>query len=112
MRPLIVFVVITSLHGAALADCPSCVPGGGPPATDCFVAFSAMTASCADGDPACDADGAADGTCTFSVQACVNVTGLASCTPGTLSGPPTVKPTKDLPGQQLAAALASLDPAG
>jgi len=28
--------------------------------------------TCVDGDPTCDADGAADGRCTFEVAACVN----------------------------------------
>jgi hypothetical protein len=115
MRLPIALVLVAALHGAAFADCSSgCVAGGGPAATDCFVAWSgipAMAFSCQDGDPTCDTDGMADGTCTFGVQACINVAGLPSCTPGTLSGPPSVKPAKDPAGQQLAAALASLDPA-
>ena len=115
MRLPIALVLVAVLQGSALADCSSgCVAGGGPAPTDCFVAWSgisAMTVSCTDGDPTCDVDGAADGTCTFGVQACVNVVGLPSCTPGTLSGPPSVKPAKDAAGQQLAAALGSLDPA-
>jgi hypothetical protein len=32
----------------------------------------ARNVSCTDGDAACDADGAADGRCTFEVAACVN----------------------------------------
>jgi len=115
MRPAIALVLVVSLHGFARADCTSgCVPGGGPAATDCFVAWSgipSMTVSCMDGDSSCDTDGVADGTCTFAVQACINVAGLPSCTPGVLSGPPTVKPSKDPAGQQLAAALGALDPA-
>jgi cysteine-rich repeat protein len=32
------------------------------------------TQTCVDGDPACDQDGANDGSCTFQVSACLNVT--------------------------------------
>src|SRR5262249_41139498 len=31
--------------------------------------------TCRDGDPACDADGVADGACTFSAHLCLNVPG-------------------------------------
>jgi hypothetical protein len=58
--------------GTARAACPpDCLPGGGPAATDCFVAWSgiaATRATCVDGE-ACDADGQADGACTFPLQA-------------------------------------------
>ena len=61
-----------------------CIPGGGSKSTDCFVEWLVLPSSsatgdvparninCNDGDPACDADGAADGRCTFEVAACVN----------------------------------------
>jgi hypothetical protein len=63
-----------------------CIPGGGSRFTDCFVEWLVLPVPapaepgapprraivCADGDPACDADGAADGTCTFRVATCVN----------------------------------------
>jgi hypothetical protein len=100
--------------GTAGAQCPpDCLGGGGPVATDCFVAFgglAATSATCTDGDAACDADGVADGTCTVAVQACANVGTLAGCTAGTLDGPPTVK-GKDGNAAALAAALGALDPA-
>jgi hypothetical protein len=112
MRTGIAVVSMMLVATGALADCPaSCVPGGGPAATDCFVAFSGIpstTVSCTDGDPSCDTDGKADGVCTFGLQACVNVSGLPSCTPGSLSGPPSVTPSKDPAAQQLAAALQTL----
>lgn len=99
----------------ALAACPpDCVGGGGPGATDCFVAFDGLTTTseiCVDG-AACDLDGRADGVCTFGVQACVNVAGMASCTPGGLSAAPTVKPASSPAAQALGGALAALDPAG
>jgi hypothetical protein len=60
------------------------VPGGGPPKTDCLGEWRIMNATggpnvkgktaprqtCKDGDAGCDADGAANGTCTFTVAAC------------------------------------------
>ena len=97
---------------AVYADCPpDCVPGGGPAPTDCFLAWSAsQKATCIDGTE-CDMDGVADGTCTFGLQACINVPGLASCTPGTLDGTPIVTPSADPLASQLVTALAALDPA-
>jgi cysteine-rich repeat protein len=64
------------------------IPGGGSKATDCIVEFDVVapgsslasngfpnaTRTCTDGDPACDLDGAVNGSCTFAVSACVNVT--------------------------------------
>jgi hypothetical protein len=62
------------------------VPGGGPAAIDCAVVFDGVTAtrgrtlvSCHDGDPACDADGVADGACTFGVNLCVLASAPAGC---------------------------------
>jgi hypothetical protein len=72
------------------------VPGGGSPKTDCTAEWRianttggpnsagkvAAKQRCKDGDPGCDADGAADGTCTFTIAACFNRTDarLAKCT--------------------------------
>jgi hypothetical protein len=62
------------------------IPGGGPAASDCYVELdvqnvngSSNTVTCQDGDP-CDVDGLCDGTCTFSLQACLNQPGIAGCT--------------------------------
>lgn len=41
---------------------------------------SRWSLSCADGDPACDADGAADGKCDFSVRLCV-AQAMSRCRP-------------------------------
>jgi hypothetical protein len=53
------------------------VQGGGLPDTDCRMVFRGVTATnvasgvvCTDGDPTCDADGVADGTCSFAVRLC------------------------------------------
>jgi DNA-binding beta-propeller fold protein YncE len=41
---------------------------------ECLVAWQvAGGTTCRDGDPACDADGVADGACTFATTLCVNV---------------------------------------
>jgi hypothetical protein len=60
------------------------VAGGGPPKSDCLGEWrvkntaggptvkgkTAARQTCKDGDAGCDADGAANGSCTFSVAAC------------------------------------------
>jgi len=64
------------------------VLGGGPANTDCYAAFDGVTANrgmtgvdCTDGDPSCDADGFADGTCTFKIRVCAGVSGVRRCQP-------------------------------
>jgi hypothetical protein len=61
-----------------------CIAGGGSVRTDCLVEFLSVggvslggrgarvkpVLRCADGDPACDLDGARDGVCTFGVSMC------------------------------------------
>ena len=112
MRILVAVVLVLALGSAAGAECPpDCIAGGGPAATDCFVAWSgmqAMSEACTDGE-ACDIDGKVDGVCTLGIQGCINVPGLGPCMPAGLSAPPTVTPSKDPTGQALAAALDALD---
>ncbi|MEW6272623.1 MAG: DUF4215 domain-containing protein [Thermodesulfobacteriota bacterium] len=43
------------------------------PALDPSTGLPASRQACSDGDPACDADGAVDGACTFDLQVCTNV---------------------------------------
>ena len=57
------------------------VLGGGFADTDCTIAFGGVDADagtsgvvCVDGDPACDADGAVNGSCSFAVSLCSHVT--------------------------------------
>jgi hypothetical protein len=61
-----------------------CIAGGGSTRTDCHVEFLTAgrldvnrratklkrTVRCTDGDPACDLDGAPDGTCSFGLALC------------------------------------------
>jgi hypothetical protein len=93
----------------AQAQCgPSCTGGGGPAATDCFLAFSGLsgsTVTCTDGD-ACDADGTIDGTCTFGFGACTNAT-VGSCGPTPLDAAPTAS-VKGAGAEDFVAALAGL----
>lgn len=74
------------------------VAGGGSSATDCAMevygielvakspGMAARAAICTDG-AACDADGQADGACTFPLGVCINVddASLADCTAGELA---------------------------
>ena len=72
-------------------------PGGGVARTDCLAEWQVVNPSntpfldrhgrvsnvqtCHDGDPLCDADGAVDGSCTFRVAVCLDVSdaGLPAC---------------------------------
>jgi hypothetical protein len=63
------------------------VPGGGKAATDCAVVWDgvtvtrgATTVTCRDGDPACDADGVINGSCTLGVNVCLLAAGVEGCT--------------------------------
>jgi hypothetical protein len=57
------------------------------PANDCLVGIEdeseaqlSGTVTCTDGDPTCDADGAANGTCDFKIRGCINIPDVAGCT--------------------------------
>ncbi len=93
MRVAVVIVLWAAFAPvAARAQCPpACAGGGGPAATDCFLAFggvSGTTVACTDGDSACDQDGTIDGTCTLAVTACTNV-GIGACPATPLDAAPT-----------------------
>ena len=103
-------------------------PGGGPAKTDCLGEWRIASAhggpnaagkvaarqKCTDGDPGCDADGTANGTCTFTVAACLARTDarLPKCTPPAVSGWALVgkiDPTSP-PAVALVGAVAALGP--
>jgi hypothetical protein len=73
--PLALLLTLVSARpGAAL------VLGGGFTDTDCTIAFGGVDADagtsgvvCVDGDPTCDADGTANGVCSFAVSLCSHV---------------------------------------
>jgi hypothetical protein len=83
MRSVLATAIVVALSARARAN----VLGGGLADTDCTVGFAGVTATagdsivaCTDGDPTCDRDGTANGSCAFSVRICKR---LASndCTP-------------------------------
>ena len=102
------------------------VPGGGKVATDCRAEWQVANATntpfldnqgfpnriqtCTDGDPTCDADRTANGTCTFRVSVCLDQTdpNLQVCTAGGTTGYQVRKPvptSKDPTDAANAAAL-------
>jgi hypothetical protein len=70
----------TSTTGDGTATTSTTIPtftGSGKPASECFVTETGLSATgdgravCHDGDPACDADGTANGECVFRFEVCV-----------------------------------------
>jgi hypothetical protein len=98
------------------------VPGGGAAKTDCIVEFdgiapasaAAKRLACEDGDPQCDTDGTANGSCRFLVRACFNVTdaALPRCTPSDVATFTIRNPAPGKKGHdpQLAALAAAVPP--
>jgi hypothetical protein len=81
MRIHVIAIVLAASTARAV------VLGGGNPDKDCRMAFGAVDATdgqsgvvCTDGDPTCDGDGMADGTCLFTVRLCTGVP-LDGCDP-------------------------------
>jgi hypothetical protein len=76
LATLLVFAL--AAPGAAQTETFARFLGGGPPATDCMLVTDVAgtgarrVARCTDGDPSCDADGVADGTCRFAVRVCLD----------------------------------------
>src|SRR5689334_18281648 len=78
-------LLVVAVAGAVVATAFGIV-GAAPDtgANDCLIgledAHGVQTSiTCTDGDPSCDADGASNGSCTFSIKACVNVPGVSGC---------------------------------
>ncbi len=95
-------LVIAALPAHAVA-----APAGG---ADCLAAWRVagaatrtgnLTVSCRDGDPTCDGDGLADGTCRVRAWVCLNLPG---CAPGSL-GPAVLRGAAGAPVAAQAAAL-------
>jgi hypothetical protein len=110
MRLLLTLGAVAVATGVASAQCPgSCTGGGGPAATDCFLAYGSAPGkviSCTDGDPSCDVDGNIDGACTFGLTACTNVA-VGACAATPLDAAPTVV-AKGTGAEAFAAAVAGL----
>ena len=84
-------LVLVILLLAVASRASAVVLGGGLADTDCTVGFDGVSATdgesglvCTDGDPACDADGMADGSCHFDIRVCTRLT-AAGCTPRDVS---------------------------
>jgi hypothetical protein len=80
-------LVVAGLVLMAAAPAVAVVVGGGKADTDCAVVWDGVTATrgkttvnCTDGDPACDADGTTNGSCTIGVNVCVLAADVAGCT--------------------------------
>jgi hypothetical protein len=65
------------------------------------------SARCTDGDPACDADGVANGQCRFQVRLCVDQPGASRCGPDSVTGAEVLSPSSAFTA--LAQAIAQLD---
>jgi len=67
----------TTGAGATTSTTLPTITGTGNAASECFVTVTGPSATsdgrviCADGDPACDADGVANGACAFDLRVCV-----------------------------------------
>lgn len=86
-------------------------PGGGRASTDCMLvtdvagASGRRAAACVDGDPACDADGVANGICVVGVRLCLAAAGpsVPRCHADVVTHAEVSSPSPDL-----AAALAAV----
>ena len=72
--------------------------------------FPGRIQTCVDGDPTCDADGKTDGSCTFTVSACLNASDvrLPACHPPAISDVNLHRPNPIQPADSVDAANASL----
>jgi hypothetical protein len=79
---------VAGLPPSARAD----FAGGKSAKSDCYIVYKGITVTsgknkveCTDGDPACDTDGQAQGTCSFGITACFNDPNVAGCTPSNVT---------------------------
>jgi len=84
-------LVICLLILATASRAGAVVLGGGLADTDCTVGFDGVSATdgesgvvCTDGDPTCDADAVANGSCLFEVSVCTRLA-AAGCAPRDIS---------------------------
>jgi hypothetical protein len=80
-------VSVTSTTVPTPTILPPSFPGTGSVASECYVAFEGIGTGrpdCTDGDPACDADGAENGSCSFALRVCA-AQALAGCQAATVT---------------------------
>jgi hypothetical protein len=80
------FVLAPLLALALTSPARANISGGSNPATDCYAEWGGVDGtgtalSCTDGDPSCDADGTANGSCTINVSICALQSDVTACTP-------------------------------
>jgi hypothetical protein len=87
LRVLLVLLAVVSIVRARAAVAQALVPGGGPAKSDCYGEWlsaapnrGATGIDCEDGDPACDLDRSADGTCLIATGICLHMDNVARCT--------------------------------
>jgi hypothetical protein len=87
LRVLLVLLAVVSIVRARAAVAQALVPGGGPAKSDCYGEWlsaapnrGATGIDCEDGDPACDLDRSADGTCLIATGICLHIDNVARCT--------------------------------
>ena len=64
----------TTVSGGSTTTTLPSFPGTGSAASECYVTFEGIASGrveCTDGDPGCDGDGAANGSCSFALRVCV-----------------------------------------
>jgi len=102
-------ISLVLFSSTALAACPGeCIGGGASPTNECVLQWGGITSeapACADGDPSCDADGLANGVCTFALQACFGLD--AACGATTVSNV-KVAPAKVPEAATLSSAIRAL----
>jgi hypothetical protein len=128
--PVTSFSTFAVFHPNLLAGGPvlPLVPGGGKPSVDCQAEWQVVNATnspftdrhgivsalqtCHDGDPDCDADGSANGSCTFRVSLCLNqIDASVACTPADVASirvPLGRKPTQTANADAVLTALEAL----
>jgi hypothetical protein len=87
LRVLLVLLAVTSIARARAAAAQALIPGGGPAKSDCYGEWLSAAANrgatgidCQDGDPACDPDRTADGTCLVAAGICLHMDNVPRCT--------------------------------
>lgn len=88
LRLLLIFQAFASTTDIATASAQTLVPGGGSPRSDCYGEWlspppnrGATGIDCQDGDPACDLDRTANGTCLIATGICLHMDNVPRCRP-------------------------------
>ena len=87
LRILLFLLAFASLADSRGAAAQTLVPGGGKAKSDCYGEWLAASPNrgatgidCQDGDPACDLDRTANGTCLVAAGICLHMDNIPRCT--------------------------------